>query len=44
VTIQHLGVKEESLKKACTQELYATKEAYELVKQGKTFRDAYREI
>jgi hypothetical protein len=29
---------------ACTQELYATQEAYELVKQGKTFRDAYIEI
>lgn len=44
VTIQNLWVKEDSLKNACTQELYATQEAYELVKQGKTFRDAYIEI
>ena len=44
VTVQNLWVKEDSLKNACTQELYATQEAYELVKQGKTFRDAYIEI
>jgi len=30
------------LQKACSQELYATKEAYELVKSGMSFRDAYK--
>lgn len=30
--------------KALTKELYATKDAYELVKEGMSFRDAYKEV
>lgn len=34
----------EALTKACTPELYATHAAYELVKKGMPFRDAYKKI
>ncbi len=42
LVIQNLWVNKEKLEKSCTDELYATKEAYELVKSGMTFRDAYK--
>jgi len=42
LVISNLGVNQEKLSNACTDELYATKEAYELVKWWMTFRDAYK--
>jgi argininosuccinate lyase len=42
LTIQNLTAKKENLEKACTKELYATQEAYKLVKSWMTFRDAYK--
>lgn len=43
-TLQHLIVNTTNLAKACTPELSMADQAYALVKQGKPFRDAYREI
>ncbi|MFA7278282.1 MAG: argininosuccinate lyase [Candidatus Gracilibacteria bacterium] len=40
----NLQVNREILEQACTPDLYATDEAYRLVKNGMPFRDAYREI
>ncbi len=42
--IERLEVDREKAKTAMTDELYATERAYELVTQGMSFRDAYREI
>ena len=42
--ISNLEVNIENCKKAMTEELYATERAYKLVKEGKPFRDAYKEI
>lgn len=39
-----LKTNEDACKKAMTKELYATERAYELVKQGLPFRDAYRKV
>lgn len=39
-----LEINDESCQKAMTRELFATEEAYELVKKGMPFRDAYKEI
>jgi len=44
LAISHLEVNKENLKSACTEEIYATREAYQLVKQGTPFRDAYKEV
>ena len=41
---RHLEVNAENCKKDLTQELYATDRAYELVRQGMPFRDAYQKI
>lgn len=41
---EKLEVNEESCKKAMTKELYATERAYEFVKKGMPFRNAYREV
>lgn len=41
---EKLEINEEHCKKAMTTELYATQKAYELVKKGMAFRDAYREV
>ena len=41
---EKLKVHEESCKRAMTEELYATQKAYDLVKKGMPFRDAYREV
>ena len=41
---EKLEVHEESCKRAMTEELYATQKAYDLVKKGMPFRDAYREV
>lgn len=40
----NLQVRHEALERACTPDLYATNEAYQLVKQGVPFRDAYAEV
>jgi argininosuccinate lyase len=43
LVVKNLIVNTENLKKSCTLELYATEEAYKLVKQKKIpFRDAYK--
>ncbi len=42
--VSKMAVDEASCKKALTPELYATEEAYKLVKMGMPFRDAYKEI
>jgi argininosuccinate lyase len=42
--IEQLEVDEEKCRLGCTPELYATEEAYRLVKAGMPFRDAYRAI
>jgi len=42
LAIENLSVKKWNLEKACTKELYATREAYELVKNWMNFRDAYK--
>lgn len=39
-----MKVNKPNCEKAMTKELYATQEAYELVKQGMPFREAYKEI
>ncbi len=39
-----LQVDEERLRAACTPELFATDRAYELVRQGMPFREAYQEV
>ena len=41
---QNLQVNEEACAKAMTSELYATDRAYDLVRQGVSFRDAYQQI
>ncbi len=42
--ISHLQVNRDALQGACTPDLYATDEAYQLVKDGMPFRDAYRKV
>jgi argininosuccinate lyase len=42
--VEKLGVNRDVCEAACTRELYATEEAYKLVKQGVPFRDAYRQV
>jgi argininosuccinate lyase len=42
--VEQLEVDEERCRLACTPELYATEEAFRLVKEGMPFRDAYRVI
>jgi len=44
LVINSLWINKESLESACSEELYATAEAYRLVKSGMSFRDAYRTI
>jgi len=44
LVLSGIKVNEENCKKAMTPELYATEEAYRLVKKGVPFRDAYRKI
>ena len=44
LVIENLEAKKENLEAACTKELYATDEAFLLVKQGKNFREAYQEV
>lgn len=41
---EKLKVNKEKCIEACTQELFATEHAYELVKKGLPFRDAYKEV
>lgn len=42
LVVNNLWVNKNKLEEACTEELYATKEAYELVKWWMSFRDAYK--
>lgn len=42
LVMNHLDVKKENIENACSDELYATHEAYMLVKNGMSFRDAYK--
>jgi argininosuccinate lyase len=42
--IELLEVNVEKCRQACTPEIYATEEAYNLVKAGMPFRDAYRRV
>jgi len=44
LVISRLSVNEPRCKAACTDELFATERAYELVKKGMPFRDAYKKI
>jgi argininosuccinate lyase len=39
-----MEINAENCRKACTPEIYATEEAYNLVKGGMPFRDAYRKV
>jgi len=42
LVISSLWINKQKLENACSSELYATKEAYELVKSWMSFRDAYK--
>jgi len=44
LVVSKLKVNKENCKKAMTKELYATEKVYELVKKGKSFREAYKEV
>ncbi len=44
LVISKIEINEEKCKKAMTKELFATQEAYKLVKKGMPFREAYQEI
>jgi argininosuccinate lyase len=45
LVVSHLILDKDVLKAACTPELYATEEAYRLVKEKDVpFRDAYHEV
>ncbi len=44
LTIRNTTVNEQVIRAACSPELFATDMAYDLVKQGMPFRDAYRKI
>lgn len=44
LVVDNLWVNKSNLENACSEELYATKEAYELVKWWMSFRDAYKII
>ncbi|MFC1723788.1 argininosuccinate lyase [Nanoarchaeota archaeon] len=44
IVIQSITIDEDKCKQAMTPELFATEEAYKLVKQGMPFREAYQEI
>ncbi|MEA1994356.1 MAG: hypothetical protein U9N35_08225 [Euryarchaeota archaeon] len=44
IVLRDLKVCPENCKRAMTEELYATENAYQLVKKGIPFRDAYKKI
>lgn len=44
LVISKLKINKEKCKKAMTKELYATEKVYNLVKKGKSFREAYKEV
>ncbi len=44
LTVERTYVNQDALRAACSPELFATDAAYELVKKGVPFRDAYRQI
>lgn len=44
VIVDSLVVHYDKLENAMTKDLYATNEAYELVKKGMSFREAYKQV
>ena len=44
LVVKDLKINKEKCEKAMSKELYATEEAYKLVKKGIPFRDAYKQI
>ncbi|MCP3977810.1 MAG: argininosuccinate lyase [bacterium] len=44
IVVRSLTVDVDACRSACTDEIYATERAYELVQQGMPFRDAYRKV
>ncbi|MBI5073077.1 hypothetical protein HZA99_04625 [Candidatus Woesearchaeota archaeon] len=44
IVVENMQMNEEKCKAAMTEELFATEEAYELVRKGMSFRDAYKEV
>jgi len=44
LVVKNIEAKKENLENACSAELYATDEALRLVKNGKSFREAYQEV
>lgn len=44
LVLPEIKVNKESCKKAMSKEMFATEEAYKLVKQGMPFRDAYKKV
>ena len=44
VVLEGFNVNKENCKRALTAELFATEEVYKLVKRGKSFRSAYKEV
>ena len=44
MVIANMKVNNENCKKACTKEIYSVDKAYDLVKKGTAFRDAYKKI
>ena len=44
LALRGLSVNEAALRAACSPEVFATDAAYDLVRQGTTFRDAYRQV
>jgi argininosuccinate lyase len=44
LVVANLKVNKENCKKAMSKELYATEKVYSLVKRGKSFREAYKEV
>ncbi|MFH1053438.1 MAG: hypothetical protein V1740_03400 [Candidatus Woesearchaeota archaeon] len=44
LAIGNLIINKEKCEKAITKEMYATEEAYNLVKKGESFRQAYNQV
>jgi len=44
MVIANMKVNNKNCEKACTKEIYSVDKAYDLVKKGTAFRDAYQKI
>jgi len=44
LTVSKIKIDEKKCEEALTKELYATEEAYKLVKKGIPFREAYKKV